>query len=125
MRRELSNATVKSDFRLTDVEIWPFPFLEGFFKGAVGSLGLPGRSLGVPGLFLGGSEASMGVTVSASEHFFVIYRRKTIYVFVIPPEGYSTHWWSPVGYGADRLWPLIVYYVYYNRYQYAGRLLLK
>ena len=28
-RRELSNAVVKSDFRLTDVEIWPFPFRNG------------------------------------------------------------------------------------------------
>ena len=28
-RRELSNAIVKSDFRLTDVEIWPFPFRNG------------------------------------------------------------------------------------------------
>ena len=25
-RRELSNAIVKSDFRLTGVELWPFPF---------------------------------------------------------------------------------------------------
>ena len=25
-RRELSNALVKSDFRLTDVEMWTFPF---------------------------------------------------------------------------------------------------
>ena len=28
-RRELSNAKVKSDFRLTGVEIWPFPSLKG------------------------------------------------------------------------------------------------
>ena len=28
-RRELSNAIVKSDFRLTDVEIWPFQFRNG------------------------------------------------------------------------------------------------
>ena len=28
-RRELSNAIVKSDFRLTDVEVWPFPFRNG------------------------------------------------------------------------------------------------
>ena len=28
-RRELSNAIVKSDFRLTHVEIWPFPFRNG------------------------------------------------------------------------------------------------
>ena len=28
-RRELSNAIVKSDFGLTDVEIWPFPFRNG------------------------------------------------------------------------------------------------
>ena len=29
-RRELSNAIVKSDFRLTGVEIWPFPFRPKF-----------------------------------------------------------------------------------------------
>ena len=28
-RRELSNALVKSDFRLADVEIWLFPFRNG------------------------------------------------------------------------------------------------
>ena len=28
-RRELSNAIVKRDFRLTGVELWPFPFRNG------------------------------------------------------------------------------------------------
>ena len=32
-RRELSNALVKSDFCLTVVEIWAFPFRKGLFKG--------------------------------------------------------------------------------------------
>ena len=31
-RRELSNAIVKSDFRLTGVEIWPFPFRKRVFE---------------------------------------------------------------------------------------------
>ena len=32
-RRELSNAIVKSDFHLTGVEIWPFPFRKGVIYG--------------------------------------------------------------------------------------------
>ena len=38
---ELSNAIVKSDFRLTGVEIWPFPFRKGVFEGSLAVPGAP------------------------------------------------------------------------------------
>ena len=88
-RRELSNAIVKSDFRLTGVEIWPFPFRKGVFKGSLGvpgaPWGVPGGSPGVPGTSLGGSKASLGVGVSATDRF-VMYTKGNM-MFLWSPRG--------------------------------------
>ena len=47
-RRELSNAIVNSDVRLTSVEILAFPFRIEFFNGSLGVLGLVGGALSGP-----------------------------------------------------------------------------